>query len=1194
MRIKQLELIGFKSFVDRTVLTFAGGISAIVGPNGCGKSNVVDSIRWALGEQSPKHLRGAAMEDVIFKGNERRPPLGMAEVSLTFENDPESAAIEADPELDVSTVPAHVRGLSEITVTRRYYRSGESEYLINRTPCRLKDITELFLGTGVGSKAYAIIEQGRVEQLINAKPEDRRWFIEEAAGTTLYRSRKQAAERKMERTRENLLRVSDILREVERQIQYLHRQAKKAEQYRSLQGEIRSLELSLAVVQWRSLRSEIAVLEESVASLQEDEERLVADLHRADEERTEAHDHTDESARELGAVRENAARANAELETHRQRASWLRQQISERQQRIERLASDAEMLRQQAAGLARDVEEVSRERQAYAQQLAVEEGELREKGDAVERHRAVSGAAEARAEEIKDKLVGVLAREAEGRNQALALRRREEEAGRRLERLSAERSHAAEQLRVLEEDLVKQHQALGVVRQRLRDLAGEREGHSARLRQLSEQRSDAEQQASRAHGELLQLRSRLESLEEIQRNYEGYQRGVRSLMVAQQPAEGVLGVVADVIAAPREYERAVAAVLGDRLQYMIVSGEEQAIGAVQVLRSEDSGRASFIPQSPRRVSLNGDRQISSGGSSARLLDLIRVQEGYRDVAELLLGDVLLVPDLRTALSLWRRNGIHVTMVTPEGDVLDAHGVITGGSERPVEEEILGRRREIEELEVAIADVAGRYERSTAEVSRLGAAQAAEDAALRELDTGVHDLTLKAISVEKDCERLEADRPRFRERLEVIGLEIDAAQRELEDGSREAEALRVALADLEAQHGDLDRGLQAQQQECARLREETHSLVESLTGARVGFAERKERHLALISRLDELVRQQSELARRMEQVEGERGETTLRCEALVGEVQGAEEAVAAAEARNRALGAEIDAAVARVEAARDTALRQDQIVEQLRQSIDERRSDRVSRETTLAEQRIRLEHLDQGMREKHGADLAVEAENGGIESPDEGTATRLNQLRERLARIGEVNVGAIEELQELEDRAQFLRTQKDDLERSLADLERTITKLNRASRARFQEAFRQVDEKFRTIFPRLFRGGEAHLVLTDEHNLLESGVEIFVRPPGKKLDTVTLLSGGEKALVAVSLIFSLFMISPTPFCFLDEVDAPLDDANVGRFVQMVREMREHSQFIMITHNKRTMEAADCLYGVTMEEPGVSKIISVAMR
>jgi chromosome segregation protein len=708
----------------------------------------------------------------------------------------------------------------------------------------------------------------------------------------------------------------------------------------------------------------------------------------------------------------------------------------------------------------------------------------------------------------------------------------------------------------------------------------------------------------------------LQSLEEIQRNYEGYQRGVRAVMLRREEAvetaaasvegevatvgggggtgadRGVLSVVADVITAPREYERAVAAVLGERLQYVVVRGAEHALGAVQMLRSEDCGRGSFIPISPRRIAMNGHGAPSLNGNTARLLDLVTVQSGYRDVAEMLLGDVVVVPDLPTALALWRRNGTHVTMVTRDGDVLDAYGVVTGGSDRPIEEEILARRREVQELEVDVADGAAQAEHLAEKVAGLTTQGAAEDAALRELDAGVHQVTLGMLAAQKDVERLQEEVPERAERIRLLQAEIDEAGREEGASIEEEGAIQAEAALLAERRQTIESELQALQQLAAECQVRIDVLVDGLTSTKIAVAEYRERQSALAVRAAEVVRQREEVLRQAERFAREQREAATEREMLMADAGAADAAMARAAEANAQLGVEMAAGAGAVQEAGTAATAQERLVGELRQAIEEDRATRSGHETRLAEKRVRREHLEQAMAEKHGVDLGADV--AADEELDPEVSARLEQLRERLARMGEVSLGAIEEVQELETRAQFLRTQKDDLERSLADLGQTIAKLNRASRNRFEETFHQVDARFRSVLPRLFRGGEARLMLTDEHNLLETGVEIFVRPPGKKLDTVTLLSGGEKALVAVSLIFSLFLIKPTPFCFLDEVDAPLDDANVGRFVQLVKEMRDQSQFIIITHNKRTMEAADCLYGITMEEPGVSKVISVAMR
>lgn len=1192
MRLKQLELGGFKSFAHRTVLDFPAGIAAVVGPNGCGKSNIVDAIRWVLGEQSPKHLRGDSMEDVIFKGNDRVAPLGMAHVSLTFLN--EGPPRVSDPEgLGVSTVPAHLRDLPEITISRRYLRSGESEYFINKTPCRLKDITELFLGTGVGTKAYSIIEQGRVEQLVNAKPEDRRLFIEEAAGTTLYRSRKLAAERKMERTRENLLRVSDVLREVDRQIQYLNRMARRAEQYRSLQEELRHLELQLGSVRWRRLMAAIAAVEAELRESRDAEhgaqERLVAC-----ETQREAEALACTTAEHgLAARREAAAVVDAERQALGERNVLLRKECEERERRRTALDAERGLAVEQRSRAEHSYEDQEQAQAASAAALAADEQRLAAREAELEEARSRLALASAEVEDLKASLVGLAAREAEGRNVVATQTRRREEAERRAERARSEQEESSGRLAALDAEDARQRAVVADLRDRLHRAEGEREQRAERVRTLAGEGRDWARKAQASRDVLVQARSRWQSLRDLQSNYEGYQRGVRSVLLDEQRAEGVLGVVGEVIGVAAEHERALAAALGDRLQYVIVEQADVGLGAVSRLRSQDSGRGSFIPLTPRRVPVNGNGAARMNGTTRPLLDLVDVEEPYRLVAETLLGDVVLVPDLDAGLSLWRQNGIHVTMVTPSGEVIDATGVITGGSERPLEEAILARRRVLAELEAEAAAAEAELAEAEREMRCLDAEISREEAALKVLSADAHALTVELVAGEKALERLEAERPRWIDRLEVARFEAAAAASEAADSAlllteacRQAEALATERAEVE---GRL--------RECQGRTSEGAARVDALNrevlALRVGVAQGRERIEsaraaidALGTRIGELRDREATLGREIERTDQERATLdAAAAEAAAGALRLAEE--------RAAIEAEVNAARAAVEAAAGALAAQEQRARALRDEIGSFRARAGQLEIAAAEDRLRAEHLSRTIEERYAVVLADEPAVELDVAEDEAQA-RLDGLREKLGRFGEVNVAAIAEVQDLEERARFLRTQKDDLERSLGDLDRTIQRLNRASKARFAETFAAVNERFQALVPRLFRGGEARLVLTDDRDILASGVDIVVRPPGKRVESIASLSGGEKALVAVGLIFSLFLINPTPFCFLDEVDAPLDDANIGRFTELVEEVSQHSQFIVITHNKRTMQAAGVLYGVTMEEPGLSKIISVSMR
>jgi chromosome segregation protein len=575
------------------------------------------------------------------------------------------------------------------------------------------------------------------------------------------------------------------------------------------------------------------------------------------------------------------------------------------------------------------------------------------------------------------------------------------------------------------------------------------------------------------------------------------------------------------------------------------------------------------------------------------LDLVRVDSPYHAVAESLLGEVWLVPDLATALALYRKNGVHVTFVTPQGDVVHPSGVITGGSDRPIEEEILSRRREMETLRAAHATADAQLGAVRAELATLAQGVAETEAALKALDDGVHALMMEIVGIEKDLERLTLEQPQCTSRLEVLRFETEQLRSEDQAAATEIEGQQQRLQALAQDHERLEQAAADLRVAVAGAQEHADGLSSTVTAGKVRVAECREREHAAAATVAGIRQQVLDAVTRIERAHQELEATTRARAELDVSIRALEAKVLDQVAQREALQAEVADAATRVET---VALAYRDAVQRVRETqlrVDELREQRVQREVSRSELRMRLEHLIEAMREKYATELgeATETEEPAIDLA--AAAERLEPLKTRLARLGDVNVGAIDELREFGERSAELRTQRDDLQHALGHLERTIQKLNRASRTRFAETFAKANEIFQQVFPRLFRGGEARLVLTNEDDLLETGVEIVVRPPGKRLDSVALLSGGERALVAVSLIFSLFLINPAPFCILDEVDAPLDDANVGRFNQMVREMSAQSQFIIVTHNKRSMESADVLYGVTMQEPGVSKVISVSM-
>ncbi|MBI3768990.1 MAG: chromosome segregation protein SMC [Deltaproteobacteria bacterium] len=1188
LRIRQLELVGFKSFRDRVVLRFDEGVIGIVGPNGCGKSNVVDAIRWVLGEQSAKRLRGQGMEDVVFGGNDRHAPLGMAQVSIVFECD--GLPVDQYALLQESGHPIADAGPADIMVTRRYYRSGESEYLMNGLPCRLRDITELFLGTGVGSKAYAIIEQGRVEQLVGAKPDELRLFIEEAAGTTLYRSRRQVAERKMERTQENLERVRDILREVDRQLGGLRRQAKRAEQYRALQTEIAALDLALSRRQRARLAQDLARLERERADTGMRQSEVEDALARVERQRREARS-GEASAQE----RASAAQASA---------FEARTAFDECRHEVARLAARATELAAQDAATARDLEEAraagaraSAERTsvedslaALAVRIAAAEEALAAREGAAAAAAAAFAAAACALEEAKVAVVDALADETRARNAQAALESRRQEDTERRGRLATQAAALTARQRGVEERARMAEQTVVELQKQLESVAGAKRERSEELRRLLEERASWDATLDGMKEALARVRSRRDSLRQLEDSHAGYGEGVRAVLAASSHDEA-LGLVAEVLEIPADHERAVAAALGEYLQAVVTRDHEVARDAVQALRRAGAGRATCIPRQPRPPAIG---PIPTG--ARRLLDVIGVRPGYEDVAEALLANVVLAPDLDTALTLWRANGGAWTLVTPSGETIDATGAVAGGSER-AEETLLAERRELraldQEVDVRARDLAGARVRQ----EELATAVVTREGGVRELDAELARITVAVVASEKDVERAGQEHHDLDEQLRALRAEIEMIDARLRELAAEGERLAADLSGSETQRLGLERELALIDERRCVAERHVVTLQESLTEARIALAEERTRTSALASLIERLRQTDEEAGRRAMTLEARRT-SDARVLAETREIAAARTAelgIRQAAANTRA--AEVTEATQAVAGARAAAEAAERGAAGIQTELEALRARAAALQLQAAERRLAIEHLEATLGERYGAmlgDAAAAAPTDDAGGADDAAhEERLGRLRERLAAMGEVNVAALSEVAELKERQQFLDTQRADLERALDDLKKTIARLNRTSRARFRETFDRVDATFQEVFPKLFQGGKARLRLTEEEHLLESGVEIVVQPPGKRVGSLDLLSGGEKALTAVSLIFALFLIKPSPFCVLDEVDAPLDDANIGRFNLMVREMSARSQFILITHNKCTMEVAQTLYGITMEEPGVSKIVSVRL-
>ena len=1175
MKIKRLEIQGFKSFQDKACLEFNQAITGVVGPNGCGKSNVVDAIRWVMGEQSAKNLRGKSMEDIIFGGTEFRKPLGMAEVSLFFSTED-------------GRVPAKYLNFSEIQVTRRLYRDGESDYLLNKTPCRLLDVAELFMDTGIGARAYSIIEQGKIGMILHAKPEERRFLIEEAAGVTKFKARKVVAMKKIEATRQNLLRIGDIVSEIKRQMNGLQRQAKKAERFREIRVELKEIELLFAAKGYASVDKERLGLETEIFGLDERARDFAARLNEAELAIESKRITLLETERQLAAAQEDIFHWKGELQGGENRLEFQRRELANLERHGARFEEELQGLRDQLAGSERELTALLEQRGAFIEELS-REGESLEHREALLEEMAASEAGVTRElDEARRAMFAALSEGAQAANQHLAASKRLDLIGERLQASARERVLLGERL----------FEARGKVDA----LKFEQEELSRNKAQTDEEltlitsREAGLKHAQEAGEKLLQLRrdelstaaSRLTSLQELEAQFAGYGQGVRNLLLAE-PFKDAFTMLADALEVDEECEVALESVLGERLQYLLCCSPEAALDAVAHLKGNSGGRCSFITSAPWR-----DLQIGPTSEAPPLIDRVTVPAKFAPLVEPLLSGAYLARDLAHAMTL-SGSFPASTFVTLDGDLAHTGGIVNGGSSEPAQQGIIHKKREIKSLGVEV-------ERLTLEVQQLTGSREARrreiveaEAERVELRQALHRLEIRILNTQKDLQSATAECGRIEESGEVREMEEDQLAEEKALVSSELAQVEAKKALAEERKLGSEASVEALQGRLEGSRFEMEEAREMVTFLKVRVAALKEKGEAAQRAHRRVEGLNADLAARIasrtKELEGSGAEHTRLSAAIA---QG-EEALRGIVERQLASEQALLLVRERFESESATVQEEESRLKAARSDASALRDLLSNRSLRLSEVTMKLGHLEETLREKYRMEIAEALAAYSLQEWDEAEqGARQAELQKSIDDMGEVNLMAIEEFRQMEERYSFLSTQKDDLEESMNALQKAIQRINRTTRKRFLETFELVNEKFKQVFPRLFCGGHAELRLTDEEDLLSTGLEIVVQPPGKKLQNVSLLSGGEKALTAVALIFSIFLIKPSPFCLLDEVDAPLDDANIGRFNEMVREMSAGSQFIIITHNRATMAVADTLYGVTMEEPGVSKLVSVRLN
>ncbi len=1168
MKIKRLDIIGFKSFVDKVSLDFQHGITGVVGPNGCGKSNIVDAIRWVMGEQNARHLRGRAMEDIIFGGSESRKPHGMAQVSIVFDN-------------SAKLCPPDYKDYAEIMVTRRLYRSGESEYLINKTSCRLLDITELFMDTGVGARAYSIIEQGKVGLLVSAKPEERRSLIEEAAGVTKFKSRKKTALRKMDATKQNLVRLGDIISEVRRQLGSLKRQAQRAEQFREYRGEAKRIELCLTGNRYQELHREVELL-----ARQEKEQatilaRLDARLEDGDLQLEEKQLQVTAVETELNQAQEQVFHLASEIQRVENEMLLASRQREHLQSQDQELQLELKSLAERLASVTKEHAQLEQEKNSYGERLETVQQDVEFQEAGVQKALASEQELNSQLENSRRELMELL-------SETSRLANRREEIDRRLI-VEAERQQQvrADSIRLQEQQqqIVEQQEALekqiNQVRERQEQLTEQNKYLQAKQQEKSQLLKQQDAALAVVRQQLEKSRSKQESLQELERNLDGYAEGVRVLLADNKRWRQI---AADLFTVAPEYELAVEMALGERLQAVPVSGVDQADEALQLLLEQQQRATLLLPTvKPQLV------KFSAGTA---LADVVKAKPKREQQVELLLAGIYLVDAVTDFSATALSPG--TVLVDRDGRSLSWRGELTGGALVADNSGLLRKRRQLDELAEEISRQEEQFAIAQLDIDRLREELLGieEDQVVAASDS--HRLELQALELAKDRQGGQSEVARLTERLELIAFDLEQIEEAEVALRQEKESLSAGSQQSVERQQQLEGQNEALQQQLAELRQQLDGVREELTERRVALASMQQQQRGLADTLQRLQQQRQEMEQRTGQLQQRKKLATTEQEDLLQ--------------NDERLRVELDLLLDRrgqqqqaSQAVRERYEQQRQQLDEFREQLRGVRSEAEELRKEVARLQLRhhelqvdAEHVRQGVLERYRVDLLEHQVPEATEDELERQQHQLKRLQQRIEALGEVNLMAIDEYREQEERYDFLCQQRDDLNQSLADLQKAINQINRTTRRRFKETFELVNEKFKQVFPRLFRGGQAELRLTDEEDLLETGIDIIVQPPGKRLQSVNLLSGGEKALTAVALIFSLFLIKPTPFCVLDEVDAPLDDANIDRFAEMVREMTAQSQFIIITHSKRTMSIVDTMYGVTMQEPGVSKLVSVRIN
>lgn len=1182
MRLKKLYIHGFKSFADRVEMTFEHGVTGVVGPNGCGKSNISDAVRWVLGEQSARQLRGSKMEDVIFNGTEKRRRMAYCEVTLTFDN--EDRSLPSD--------------YTEVAVTRRVFRTGESEYLLNGTACRLKDVVDLFRDTGIGRDGYSIVGQGRVGEILSQKSEDRRQVFEEAAGIVKYKARKSEAEKRLDNTEQNLSRIADIISELESRLEPLRLQSEDARKYLAMREEQKGLDLNVFLIRSERYQEKIAELRLTAENMRETLAQNEREQQALNERRESVQNQLSEREEKAAELRESLQALIQEVEAQEGQANVLRERLAASRREQARVEDEKRAAEEGETGMRRRIETLEGEIAREGEAVAAREERQAALDRALEEAETAAARLETEAEDAKERVIRFMNDMGDVKSEQARLTALGEAIDRQLASLSA---GAEEDSRVAADLTRAVEDAEGVwdeENDRLKALNEAAREISERTRRAGEEYERLTAESQKLLSIKQELGSRLKLLTEMQRDYEGYNLSVKQVLMEaeRRGGAGVHGVVASILHAPQKLERALDMVLGGTLQNVVVDRDEDAKAMIEYLKRNRYGRATFLPISSirgRTLDMGERRVLSMPGCVGLASEMVTYDPIYRGIVENLLGRTVIAEDLNSGIAIQRAGRYQFRLVTLDGDVMHSGGSMTGGSVQSRMTSLLSREREITESAENMKKLSEKLAQAQNQLKKGEEERAALKKERAQLFDDVHQQEIAVTRAEDHLARAREElnghtgraarvneaRAQLAEQKAEILSQLDALGQRRETTEDEGEALRKKAQALQTSLSEKRAALNAQRQEAG--------------DARVALATAKRGFEALKQDLSRLNAQKGDAARAL-------AEAAESLRALACRLKADEEALTTEEGRLELARRGLSGAREDFQRADESRLKAQTELKEISESAERLRvateefTDRSHRaEMALSRAENDLEQMTARIWEDY--QLTYEGAEP-FRDPDFKLAEsekRLNTLRAAIRAMGPVNVSAMDEYRETSERYRELSAQRDDLERAKNDLMGIISELTGKMETQFRAQFEQLDVYFRQTFTELFGGGRAELRLEDPKDALNTGIEIVAQPPGKKLQMLSLLSGGERALTAIAILFAMLKLKPTPFCILDEIEAALDDANIDNFAEYLQTYSTKTQFVVVTHRKGTMSRCDALYGVAMEEKGVSKLMSVKL-